>query len=179
MDLISLTTSIPPFGIDFNTLISAAANLVNVGILGAVLAFLLYRPVRNVLHKRTERIKKQLQQADDEMARAVELRKTYEQKMEDVEKEKEEILTDARKNAAEAGKRLISEAKIEADAARERATANIEMEWERAETQMRTAIIDVSSMMAQKFVSVSIDKETQDNLFDDAVSNLEGMRWRD
>ena len=167
------------FDISAQTFINAGANLLNVGVLAAVLAYLLYKPVRNVLRKRTERIQGQLMQAEQEMARAIELRKQYEQKMEEVDREREEILGETRKQAAENSRRLLADAKAEADAVRERASQNIETEWERAEVGMRTAIIEVSAAMAEKFVTLAINKETHDRLFTETMSDLEGMKWRD
>jgi len=167
------------FDIDMVTIVSAGANLINVAVLAAVLAYLLYKPVRNVLRKRTEKIQGQLTQAEEEMTRAMELKRQYERKLEEIDREREEILGEARKLATETGRRLVAEAKTEADAVRERATANVEMEWERAETQMRTAIIDVSAAMAEKFVSVAISKQTHADMFAEALSDLEGMTWRD
>jgi len=167
------------FGIDQQTLIQIIANIINVAALAAVLAYLLYKPVRNMLKKRTSKIQGQLIQAEEELEKATELRRTYEQKMEDVEREREEILGEARKVAADSSRRLVAEAKKEADTIRERATANVEMEWERAENDMRTAIIDVSAVMAEKFVSLAINKETHDKLFDETISDLEGITWRD
>jgi len=168
-----------PFGMDMDTVISAGANLVNVLVLAAALAFLLYRPVRDILRKRTERIQGQLTQAEDDMAKAEELRLQYEQKIEEVYREREEILGQARKLAAETSRRLIAEAKKEADALRERATVNVELEWERAEAEMRNAIIEISAIMAEKFVTLAINKETHDRLFAETVVGLEDMTWRD
>jgi len=74
---------------------------------------------------------------------------------------------------------LIKEAKKEAEALRERATANVELEWERAESEMRTAIIEVSAVMAEKFVTLAINQQTHDRLFSETMSDLEGMTWRD
>jgi len=179
---ISAAAELPPgrvFNIDQQTLIQIVANVLNVAILAAFLAYLLYRPVRTILNKRTTKIQGQLIQAEEELEKATELRHKYEQKMEDVEREREEILSEARKVAADSGRRLISDAKKEADSIRERAAANVEMEWERAENDMRTAIIDVSAVMAEKFVSLAINKETHDRLFDETISDLEGMTWRD
>ena len=167
------------FNIDQQTLIQIVANVINVAVLAAILAFLLYRPVRNILNKRTTKIEGQLTQAEEELEKATELRQKYERRMEDVEREREEILSEARKIAADSGRRLIGDAKKEADSIRERAAANVEMEWERAENEMRTAIIDVSAVMAEKFVSLAIDKETHDRLFEETISDLEGMTWRD
>ena len=167
------------FGIDQQTLIQIIANIINVAVLAAFLAYLLYKPVRNILNKRTSKIQGQLLQAEEELEKATELRHKYEQRMEEVEREREEILGEARKVAADSSRRLLAEAKKEADTVRERAAANVEMEWERAENDMRTAIIDVSAVMAEKFVSLAINKETHDRLFTETISDLEGMTWKD
>ena len=167
------------FNIEAQTFINAGVNLFNVIILAAVLAYLLYRPIRNVLHKRTERIQGELKQAEEDMLRAAELKLQYEQKMEEVQRERDEILSEARKLASEAGQRLLAESKKEAEAIRTRASANIEMEWERAESEMRTAVIEISAAMAEKFVTLAINKETHDRLFNETMADLEGMSWRD
>jgi len=167
------------FGLDSQLLIQIIANLINLGILAAAMTYLLYKPVSNILRKRADKIQGQLTFAEEEMAKANELRAQYEQKMEDVEREKEDILGEARKQASETGRRLISEAKAEAETVRERAAANVQMEWERAESEMRAAIIDVSASMAEKFVSLAINQDTHDRLFSETMSDLEGMSWRD
>ena len=166
------------FGIDQQTFVAVLANLINLGILGLVMAFLLYKPVRNILRKRTERIQGQLAQAEDEMEKAKELKLQYERKIADVARERDDILSEARKLAADASQRLVAEARKEAEAIKSRASVNVEMEWERAESEMRTAIIDVSALMAEKFVALAINKETHDKLFEDTMADLEGMKWR-
>lgn len=174
--------TLPPgrvFDIDQQTLIQFGLNILNVAALAVVLAVLLYRPVRNILNKRTERVQGQLLQAEEELEKATELRKSYEQKLDDIEREREEILSEARKAASDSSRRLITEAKNEADSIKDRAAANVKMEWERAENDMRTAIIDVSAVMAEKFVSLAINKETHDRLFDETISELEEVSWRD
>ena len=182
MRFVLLLSSYPAdrlFGIDKVTLLSAGANFVNIVILAVVLSLLLYRPVRNILQKRTDKIRDQLTNAEEEMSKAIQLRKQYEQKIEEIGREREDILAEARKQATETSQRIVASAKSEADALKERAAANVAMEWERAETEMRTAIIEVSAVMAEKFVSLAINKETHDRLFAEAVSGLEGMTWRD
>ena len=175
-------SDVPPgrvFDVDAQTLIQIIANIINVVVLAAFVSFLLYKPVRDILNKRTSKIQGQLIQAEEELEKATELRQKYEQKMEEVEREREDILSEARKVAADSSRRLVAEAKKEADTIKERAAANVEAEWERAENDMRTAIIDVSAVMAEKFVSLAINKETHDRLFDETISDLEGMTWRD
>jgi len=179
---LSGVSSVPdgrPFGLDTQTLVAIVANLVNVGILAFVLSRMLYKPVREILRKRTERIQGQLAQAAEDMEKAAELRSQYEQKIGEVQREREEILGEARKLAAESSQRLLAEARKDADAIRSRASANVDMEWERAESEMRNAIIEVSAVMAEKFVKLAINKETHDKLFDETMAGLEGTSWRD
>ena len=167
------------FDIDMITLTSAGANLVNVAVLAVILSLLLYKPVRNVLNRRTEKIRDQLTQAEEELTKATEMRREYEQKMEEIGREREKILADARKLAEDSSQRTINEAKNEANLVKERAAASVALEWDRAKSEMRTTIIDVSAIMAEKIVSLSINKETHDRLFDEAISDMEGMTWRD
>lgn len=166
------------FGLDGQTLLQIIAQLINIAVLAFFLVKFLYKPVRNALNKRSEGIQTRLKEAEDETAKATELRLRYEQKIEEVQKERDEILSEARRQASETSQRLISEAKKEADAVKQRATANVELEWERAESDMRTAIIEVSSVMAEKMVTLAINKETRDKLFDEAMADLEGISWR-
>ena len=167
------------FDIDMITLTSAGANLVNVAVLAAVLAWLLYRPVRNILNKRTEKIRDQLTHAEEEFTKASELRRQYEQKIEEINRERDDILGEARKLAAETSQRIVSDARTEASVLKERTAANVAQEWERAQLEMRTTIIDLSAVMAEKFVTLAINKETHDRLFAEAISDMEGMTWRD
>ena len=166
------------FELNIDTITSIGLNLFNVSVLAAILAFVLYKPVRTALQKRTERIQGELDYAAKEMADATELKYMYEQKLQEIDREREEILTEARKLAADAARRITNDAKKEAETIRDRAAASVEAEWERAQTEMRTAIIDVSAVMAEKFVSLAINKETHDKLFNETVSDLEDMTWR-
>jgi F-type H+-transporting ATPase subunit b len=166
------------FGLDSQTFISVAANFINVAILAFVLAKLLYKPVRDVLHNRAERIKDQFEQARDEMEKATEMKNLYEQKIKDIESERDEILDQARKLAVDTGRQIVNDAKKEAESVKERASATVELEWEQAQNSMRMAIIDVSAAMTKKFVTLAIDKETHDRLFDETMSELEGMTWK-
>jgi F-type H+-transporting ATPase subunit b len=166
------------FGLDLRTLIQMGANFVNIAVLAFILAKLLYKPVRKFMRTRADGIKSQLDFARDEMAKAKELKLQYEQKLSDVDRERTEILDEARKQATETGRQLIAEAKQEADAVRERAAISVQMERERAQAEIKLAIIEVSAAMTEKFVTLAINKETHDKLFNETLAELEEMAWR-
>lgn len=170
----------PPFLFELNadTLSAIGLNLFNIGVLALVLAFVLYKPIRKALQNRTERIQGELEHAAKEMTDAKEMKLLYEQKIQEIDREREEILAEARKLATDAGRRIVAEAKHDADNIRERANASVDAEWQRTQNEMRTAIIDVSAVMAEKFVKLAINKETHDRVFDETMSELEDMTWK-
>ena len=179
--ILSVADELPPptiFRLDAQTLVDVGVNFFNIAVLATVLGFLLYKPVRKALQKRTDRIQEELEHAAKEMADATELKLLYEEKLQEIDREREEILAEARKTAADAGRRIIAEAKSDADSIIERANANVDAEWQRAQNEMRTAIIDVSAVMTEKFVKLAINKETHDNIFNETMADLEDMTWR-
>ena len=165
------------FGLDQQTLIQIGIQLFNVSVLAFVMARLLYKPVRDFMSKRADRIKIQIEGAEDDMAKAGELKAKYEKKIKDISLERDEILDTARKLAAEKSKQLLAEAKNDADAIKARATQNIEMEQERVKEEMKQTIIEVSSAMAEKYITNAINKETHDKLFAEAMSELNEMTF--
>jgi F-type H+-transporting ATPase subunit b len=151
--------------------------IVNVAILALVLTKILYKPVIKILNDRRERILAEVEDAEKSKAEAYQLKTKYEEIMKGVEQEKYDILETARKLAAEISKEQLAEAQDEANALRARAHKEIEMEQERAKSEMKQAVIDVSSVMAAKFLSRSIDADTHEQLFNETMAELEEIAW--
>ncbi|MDR0326524.1 MAG: F0F1 ATP synthase subunit B [Oscillospiraceae bacterium] len=166
------------FGLDRQTIYQICFQLFNVGLLAFVLSKILYNPVRNFMRKRSDRIQGELSHAADEATRAHQLKALYEQKLQEIDRERDGILDEARKKAVENGRQLLAEAKTEADAIRSRAQENVEMEWERIQAQMKLAILEVSAAMAEKMVALSVGKDVQERLFDETMAELEGTSWQ-
>ena len=165
------------FALDLQTLIGIAIQLVNALVLAAILSFLLYKPVRNFLQKRIDRISGQIKSTEAKLAEADALKAHFEQKMREVERERAEILEGARKVAAEKRGELIDEAKKDADSLRERARLEMQREQERVKDEIRRYIIQASSAMAKKILTHTIDQDTQNRLFDQTIAELEETPW--
>jgi len=165
------------FGLDSQTVVQVIAQLINVSLLAYVLSRLLYKPVRNFLTKRNEKISDQLKQSEDSMTEANAYRQQYEYKLRNIEKERDTILDEARKQAAEKSKQIFNEARDEAEAIRTRASVEAELEMERIKDEMRHTIIEVASRMAEKFVTLSIDSETQNRLYNETMAELEEAQF--
>jgi len=166
------------FGLDLQTLISTAIQLFNVSLLAVVLSWLLYKPVRRFLRGRSEHIAAQFARAELDMEQAAALKVEYETKLEDIELERNRVLDEAYKLAADKSRQIVDDARREAAAVRERSAEEIRKERERVGEEIRQQIIEVASAMAEKFVAHAIDQETQDRLFDEAMAELEGIAWQ-
>ena len=178
---IALLTSVVPegrvFGLDLQTLISIGIMLFNVLVLSAVLGFILYEPVKKFMAKRSDKISGQLDDALEKMAEAESLKAEYEKKLAEIDMERIKILESARNTAAERSRHLLDEARHEAATIKRHTQEGISAERERLKEETRLYIIELSTLMAGKFVEHSIDAETQDRLFDETMAQLEEARW--
>jgi len=165
------------FGLDFQTLAGIGIQLFNAAVLATALTYIMYKPVRNFLGKRTTRIAEQIKHAEGEMEKVEETKALYEEKLEDIKRERLEILEAARKLGVEKRTEMLNIAKTEADNIRERAKTEVQVEQDRVREVMKLYTIEASSAMAGKILTFTIDKDTQDKLFAETIAELEEVSW--
>jgi len=166
------------FSLEPSVFIMQGVLFLNVAILAFILTKLLYKPVKDFLARRAAMIHDEIQTAENEKAKAIELRSQYERKVKEIEEEKIAIMDEARKLAAENRDIQMAAARSEAESVKARAQKEIQIEQDRAKDEMKQAVINISSAMAAKFLSRNIDEETHDRLFDETMAELEGIAWR-
>lgn len=165
------------FGLDIQTAISIGIQLLNGIILAVALTFILYKPVKEFMRKRTDRIKNKMDNADATMAKANDLIAEYELKLKNIEKERMELLEAARLKAEEESKRILEEAKKEAYEIKKRSLESVYEDKKRLKEETRLHIIELSSLIAKKYIAQTIDNDTQDRLFEEAIAQLEEAQW--
>ena len=165
------------FGLDQQTLIHIGIQLFNACVLAVALGAILYKPVQEFMRKRSDRIRDQIRDAQETMLQADQLKTKYEHKLSQIEAERIRILEAARHEAAQRGRHIIDEAKEEAAVIKHRAAQSIAEESERLKEETRLHIIEVSALMAGKFVEQTIDREAQDKLFNQTMAQLEEAQW--
>lgn len=159
---------------DKELVIQIGIQWLNIILLTAVLVFVLYKPVKRFMAGRAERIHNEIEAARMEREKAQELKEKYEAMLEEIEGEREDILLQAHKKAMEKSDQLLFDARREADAMYSRALAELETERKNINDEMKKQIIELSVLMAGRFVEVSIDRETQDRYIEQALSEWEG-----
>lgn len=162
--------------LDKQFLYQVIIQLISTGILCFILYKLLYAPVTNFLQKRRERIENNINEANTKLAEADSLKAEYEIKLREIEKEKATILEEARNRAKENEVQIIEEAKKEAETIKNRAMLDIQREQEKVKEEVRLQIIEVSSLIASKFISEKISQVEQNKLVDQLIEDLEEIK---
>ena len=166
-------------GFDAQFLFELGFQWLNTLILFAALGFFLYKPVRKMMADRSERVKSQLEHAEKSMKNADALKLEYEEKIADIEKERNEILATTRKSAIEKSERIVGEARVSAETIRKRAEADVLMSQAQAKDEIRKQIIEISTSMAGRFVAKSIDAGEQNKLLDEQIASLGDVKWQE
>jgi len=155
----------------------AVLSMIAVFALFLVASHFLFNPVRDMLQKRRDKIRDELEDAKLNQEDARSLKAEYEEKLRNVEKEAEEILSAARQKALANEARIIAEAKEEAARIRDRAAADAELEKKRVADDVKKEIVSIASIMAGKVVSASINTVVQDSLIEETLKEIGDTTW--
>ena len=165
------------FGLDPILLVDAGITLIAMFCMFLLLSYLLFNPARNMLQKRQNGIKEQMETAAKEKADAIQFKAEYDEKLKNVDKEAEEILTETRKKALKKESDIIGEAKEEAARVIERANKEAELEKNKVKDEVKQEMIAVATAMAGKFIASSLDENKQSQLIADTLEEMGDSTW--
>lgn len=166
------------FDLDPQLLHDALLLAIAVFVMFLLLSYLLFNPAREMLKKREERVKGNIDSAEKAKSDAEKLRAEYEEKLRNIHREEDEILSAARKKALENEAKIIENAKKEAAGIIERANKQTELAVKKAEDDIKKEIITVASLIAGKVVSENIDINIQDSLIDETLKEMGDQTWQ-
>lgn len=166
------------FDLDFQLLHDAVITAVAVFVLFLAMSYLLFKPVREFLKKRQDKIQSDLDSAKQDKADALSLKNEYEAKMAGAQKDADEILTTARQKAVKNEEQIVAGAKEEAANIIRQAKTEAELEKRKAADEVKTQIIDVAQVMAGKVVAASIDTNVQDSLVEETLKEVGDSTWQ-
>ena len=163
------------FDLDWQLLADSCLTIIAVFILFLALSYFLFNPARKLLNSRKEKIQGELAKKDMEDARR--LKAEYESKIQNINKEAESILSDARKRALNNENQIIAQAKEEAAAILDRARTEAELEKQKMSDDVKKEMVSIASLMAGKVVSASIDTTVQNQLIDETLKEMGDKTW--
>ena len=165
------------FGLDPQLLIDSLITLIAMFALFLLLSYLLFVPARNLLQKRQDGIREQMETAAKEKSDAIAFKAEYESKLKNVDKEAEEILTQTRKKAMKKESEIVNEAKEEAVRVLDRANREVELEKRKVKDEVKQEMISVAAAMAGKIVASSLDEDKQAQLIADTLEEMGDETW--
>lgn len=166
------------FDLDFQLLHDAVITAVAVFVLFLFMSYMLFKPTRDLLRKRQERILADLDSAKQDKDEALSLKNEYEAKMAGAQKDADAVLAEARQKAVRNEEQIIAQAKDEASNIIKQAQNEAELEKRKAADEVKTQIIDVASLMAGKVVAAGIDTNIQDSLIEETLKEVGESTWQ-
>ena len=166
------------FNLDPQLLHDAVLLAIAVFVMFLFLSYMLFNPAREMLKKRQDKVKNDIDSAEKSREDAAKLKEEYENRLREIHKEEDAILSAARQKALENETKIIDQAKAEAANIIERANHQAELEMKKAQDEIKKEIITVASMVAGKAVSEKLDIEIQESLIDDTLKEIGEKTWQ-
>ncbi|MCD8018880.1 MAG: F0F1 ATP synthase subunit B [Clostridiales bacterium] len=173
--LLSLDNRI--FGLDAQLLFQLVFTGIAIFILFMAASYLLLDPVRKILNDRKNRVMQDQKDAADNKKLAVGMKEEYDEKLKEIDKVAEQILSDSRKKALQRENEIIAEAKEEAAQIIASARQEAELEKKRVKDEVKQEMISVASVLSAKIVSASLDADKQNALIEQTLEELGDETW--
>lgn len=151
-------------------------QIVNFGILFAVLSYFVYRPILKILDERAKKINDGINAAERSLQDQMKMEETKKKEMAKTQKESARILEEAQKQAALLSKEIVDQAKEEAKKAvlseEKQLMARIQKEEQRLKTEFATLVTQTS----QSVLKDSLDGKMQKEIISNQIKQLKKLK---
>lgn len=131
--------------------------------------------LNTAMEGRTEKIKGDLEKAESDRLEAEEVRRRYEEQLQDARGESSRIIEEARKTAEQLRRDVLERAEEESRQIVARAQEEIRAERDRAFEQLRSQVGALSVELASRVVGAELDVDRQRRLVDDYIDEVSRM----
>ena len=133
----------------------------------------LFKPINQVVEKRRAMADVEIVEAEKAKKEAGEIKKEYEQNMEDARKKAREILASAQTTAVLQSEELLKEAAAQAEVLKEKAEKEIVQEKRKALEEIKGEIGDIALEIAEKILEREICAEDHAHMIEAFMKNAE------
>lgn len=141
-------------------------------VLLVILRVFAYRPLLDGLEKRSQYIEQNIKSAEQQKAEAEQIKAEYQAELKNARQEAQSIIERATKASEERSKEIVGEARDEAERLKKSAVAEIELEKQKALTELRTHVAALSVLAAGKIIEKNLDPATQGALVDEFIKEV-------
>jgi F-type H+-transporting ATPase subunit b len=155
--------------IDVWTLIFTWGNLI---ILFLVMKKFLFKPVKGIIDARDEEIKSKLDDADESVKKANELKEEYELLLASAKDEADEIVKNATKKAMLREEEILSDAQTKARGIMERAEAKIELDKKKMENDVKNDVASMAVLVASKIIEKDLSEKDNEEIIEKFINEI-------
>lgn len=147
-------------------------TLLNTLLIFLAFRFILFKRVDAIVEQRRLEVEATYHAADDDRAAAASERDKYTELMAGAREESAQIISRAQKSAQREGDAIMENARLEAQAAREKAQQDIAREMVQAKGELKGEISDLAMELARKIMEKEISKDDHERLIDDFLEKM-------
>lgn len=147
-------------------------SLLNLVILFLIVKKFLYKPIKKALKDREEKLEEKYTEADERLENAKITEQELNEKLSDAENMAAQIVNEATVNAEKRKTEITAEAQAEAENIVRLAHAEAELEKKKAQSEIKTQIVDVSLALSEKLIEREIKEEDHHDLIDSFISQI-------
>jgi F-type H+-transporting ATPase subunit b len=156
-------------GINLGYLISQIINFV---LLLVLLRVFLYKPVLNMLDRRREKIRTDLDEADKARSQAEAAKQEYEKQLEQAREERRSIVAQASEQAEKMREEILEKARVEAQQLASKTEEEMEALRRQALVGAQDEIVDLALAAAGKVVGESLDEKAHRRLIQEFIAEV-------
>ena len=153
-------------------------QIVNTLILFFVLKRILFKPVTEFMDKRTQGIENAIQEAEDKKQESDRLKDEYEQKIQDIQLERNKIIEEATQKARIKTDEILEIANEEAKQILEKAKNEIDREKQKMMNELKDEISTLALLAASKVIEKDLDSNTHEQMIQQFIDKVGEQQWQ-
>lgn len=161
-----------PIAIDYTMLVQMVSFLLLVWLLSKVA----WKPLIKMMEQRRNFIESSLAQAEQERQQAEKIKQEYQEEMRQARHEAQEIIAKATKAGEDRAVEILAEARVEAEKVKASALADIQRERDRAISDLKAQVADLSISVAEKIILRKLDLTGQEQLIEQFIQEVGEMQ---
>ena len=146
------------------------AQMVNFFILLVVLRIFLYKPILNMLDRRSQRIREGMESAEQSKEQATQAEEEVARQLDEARQQGQALVAQAQEAATRIQEEARSQARRDSDTQLERARSEIQLERDQAIAELRKEFADLTVSAAEKVIGQSLDRQAHRRLIDEALA---------
>jgi F-type H+-transporting ATPase subunit b len=147
------------------------AQLINFFVLLILLRLFLYRPILEMLDRRSQRIREGLAAAEQSKEQAAEAEQEVARQLDEARRQGQTLVSQAQETSTRIQEEARNQARREAEQLLERARNEIQLERDQAIAELRKEFADLTIAAAEKVIGQSLDRQAHQRLIQEALQD--------